>query len=146
MRAGWASTPALFAAVLASCDNPVTDTAHDEPSAVVIIQGATEIARADANGFTDDIIVAPGRESEILTVIFLDDDGDELDPEGDHVLGVTSGDPDVATWIPATPGAFSGRVRGAEAGQTMFTFHWIHGTVLSGHSEGDFDVRVTVSP
>lgn len=142
-----AAALAITMAGAVACDNPVVETEEHDPVAVSIRAGSTEIAYADASGFTGEIIVGPGNESQLLTVVFLDEEGDALDPDGEHVLDVVAQDADVATWIPTSPGAFSGRVQGgATAGQTTFTFQWIHGPLASGHPEGEFDVRVTVSP
>lgn len=147
MRIRLAAALAVAVAGTAACDNPVVHTEEHEPVAVSIRDGTTEIAYADASGFTGEIIVGPGNQSQLLTVVFLDEEGDPLDPGGEHSLVVVPEDAGVATWVPTSSGAFSGRVQGgAVAAQTMFAFQWIHGTPASGHAEGEFDVRVTVSP
>lgn len=147
MKIRWSATVLIALAAAAACDNPVIETEEHDPVAVSIRDGATEIARGDDTGFTGAIVVGPGSESPLLTVVFIDEEGHELDPAGEHSLVVVPADANVATWVPTASGAFTGRVQGgATAGQTMFEFQWIHGLPGSGHAEGQFDVRVTVSP
>src|SRR5690606_34397948 len=132
---------------LAACDNPVKPSHHDDPATVIVLNGTIELARADVQGFTGEIIVAPGTQSPLLTVVFLDEEGLVIEPDGEHVLRGTVEDADVATWVPVSVGAFTGRVQGgAQAGQSMLTLEWIHGSVNAGHVEAEFSVRVTVSP
>jgi hypothetical protein len=131
----------------AGCENPVTPGHHDDPVMVVVLDDDTEIARADLVGpVSGEIVVGVAAQSPLLAVVFVDEHGDPLEPH-EHTLRVTPQDAAVATWIPTEPGGFEGRVQGGQAaGQTRFTFEWVHGAVDTGHSESTFSIPVTVSP
>lgn len=147
--------PLLLAAVLAvgaaACgdstgpdDDP--DDEHGEPEAVRLILDGQEIARADLEASTGEIHAHPGEETGPITVEFLDDDEDVLDPDPDEFyLAVEVDDATVAEFEQESPGAFVGHVHGHEAGEAVMVFKLMHGSVGAGHEDwvsADVDVHV----
>lgn len=150
-RAGPLLLTAVLALGAAACgDSTGPDDDHDddhgEPAAVRLILGGQEIARADLETSTGEIHVHPGEETGPITVEFLDDDEDVLDPDPEEFyLEVEVDDDAVAGFEQESPGAFVGHVDGHEAGRTVMRFKLMHGTVGAGHEDwvsADVDVHV----
>ena len=131
----------LLAAV-AACDNPVTPGEHEEEvHGVSILQGDTEVARyleGEVSGALP--AVAAGTTGPLLTVVFLDHDGEPLavgDEEGVS-LRARSQNTSVAHFDVTD---FGGRVVGVAAGTTTIIFDLMHG----GHADfSSLGIPVTV--
>jgi hypothetical protein len=135
--------PLAAAATVAGCGNPVSGGSHVQPAGVVIRQGTTVLVRVLGQTFTGDLEFEAGTTSRMLTVRFLDRNGQEIDPPSGYWLNVESGDPTIAEWEPTANGAFTGRINAIIAGDTYMDFLWIHGPVGGGHE--DFGVRIDVT-
>ena len=117
----------LLAAV-AACDNPVTPGGHEEEAhGVSILLGDTEVARYFEGEVTGVLpAVAAGAEGALLTVVFLDHDGEALDLEHEEEISLRarSANADVADFEVS---GFGGRVQGLSAGSTTIIFDLMHG-------------------
>lgn len=144
---------ALVAGTLAGCDNPLSHEDHAEPEGIVIRAGTTEMVRVEGIGPTGEVTGAvslvAGVETPVLTVSFIDHDGDDITLDtGEYWLSVESTNPATATWQGTAAGSFTGRVAGHEGGATTLSFQLHHGAVDGGHPEdngGPYEVPVTVT-
>lgn len=145
----------LLAGLAAACNNPVShEDEHAEPEGIVIRAGSTEVVRVEGIGaagvVTGALSVEAGAQSPVLSVTFIDHDGDDIALELDEFwLDVTSSSSATATWQGTAAGSFTGRVSGLEAGATTLSFVLFHGAVGGGHPEpnggGPYVVPVTVT-
>lgn len=127
-------TPVLaFMAMTMACDNPVTPhEEHEEPAGLAVFAGGSEILRAidgEIEGALPEVEV--GAQSEVLTVVFLDEHGDGLDlaGESDVYLRASPANTAVATWEGT---GYTGRIIGQAAGGTTIQFDLMHGEPPSG--------------
>ena len=139
-------------AVVAGCDNPVSDDDDDHavPSGIVIRAGTTEMIRVV--GFQNPVVtgaltVSAGGQSPVLRATYIDSEGDDITLVDEYYLGVASVSSATATWQGTAEGAFTGRVIGHEAGATTLGFQLYHGPLGGGHPEprGAYVVPVTVT-
>lgn len=145
MRRMWRSPPgtlALVAAVaLFGCsDDPVGPEEHEhaEPEGVVLELNGVEIASydQDTHTWTGQVQVDEGMETDHIDVIFVDHDGDDIQPDLDEFyLEVEVLDDTVAEFEQDTPGEFGGHVHGEMAGTTSIVFRLMHGSVGTGHAD-----------
>lgn len=144
---------ALLAGVVAACSNPVSEEDHADPDGIVIRAGATEMVRVEGIGPTAEVTgalsIEAGAQTPVLTVTFIDHDGDDLTLELDEFwLEVVSSNSATATWQGTEAGSFTGRVSGLTAGAATLSFLLYHGAVGGGHPEeggGPYVVPVTVT-
>lgn len=145
---------ALLATMVAACSNPVSEEDHAEPDGIVIRAGGTEMVRVDGTGPTGQVTgtlsLEAGAQTPVLTVTFIDHDGDDLTLELDEYwLDVESSNSATATWQGTEAGSFTGRVSGLTAGAATLSFQLHHGAVGGGHAEedggGPYLVPVTVT-
>lgn len=144
---------ALMASALAACENPVSHEDHAEPEGIVIRAGATELVRVEGIGATGQasglLSIAAGGETPLLTVSFIDHDGEDLtlDPD-EYWIDAESADSATATWQGTVAEGFTGRVAGHAIGATTLSFQLHHGAAGGGHAEeggGPFRVPVSVT-
>jgi hypothetical protein len=140
-----AAMMSLVAAV-AACDNPVTPDHHEEDvHGVSILQGETEVARyfeGEISGELPD--VAAGEEGPLLTIVFLDHDGEAVDVEAEEgvSLRARTANAEIADFEVV---GFAGRVQGVAEGATTIIFDLMHG----GHADFStlgFPVTVLAAP
>ena len=81
-----ALTTALFVASCGDDDNPVDshDEEHAEAFGVVVLNSGEEIARDEAGKVTGEIDVGVERETALLTLRFIAEDGDLFVPDEDE--------------------------------------------------------------
>ena len=81
-----ALTTALFVASCGDDDNPVDshDEEHAEAFGVVVLNSGEEIARDEAGNVTGEIDVGVERETALLTLRFIAEDGDLFVPDEDE--------------------------------------------------------------
>lgn len=82
------STFALFISailIFSSCDNSTgndDDHEHSDPEGIrLILNGATVVEQLPDQDVTGEFELEPGQETELITVYFLDHDGDEFQPD-----------------------------------------------------------------
>lgn len=153
-RNGAFALAAAGAVALGACsDDPVGLEEHAEPEGVELEMDGAVVATYDGSTWTGDLELVQGDETAIVTVRFVDHDGEAIVPDEDSYLEVEIGDETVAEFVQDTPGAFSGRFHGIAAGDTYAVVRLMHGAVGTGHpdfatvTEEDGDpllVRVTV--
>ena len=131
---------ALMLAPLAgtmACDNPVHVEHEEEAAGLSIRTGATEIARYVNGAWTETSAlpdVAAGEESPLLTFVFLDDEGAELDLDHEedlYVRGVAAN----AAIAEVEMDGYTGRIVGNAQGTTQITFDLMHGVAPGGHAD-----------
>lgn len=142
----------LLGALTGACSNPVSDDDHAEPEGIVIRTGTTELVRVEGIGsggvVTGALSVETGAQSPVLTVSFIDHDGDDIALELDEFWLEVSSNSAAATWQGTAAGSFTGRVSGHEAGAATLTVQLHHGATGGGHPEeggGPYLVPVTVT-
>ena len=135
--------PALLplALTLATCgdgDNPVNtghdDEAHADAFGVQIISSGQELARYENGEVSGEIEVGHGRVTPLLTVRFIDEDGDMFTPHADDNFSLSweIADGEIAEVEQhAAEGAWSFHINGVENGQTSIVIKLNH----AGHSD-----------
>ncbi|MBD3166235.1 hypothetical protein GF324_06535 [bacterium] len=112
---------------------------HGPPVGMILRQGDTEIARANANNTVNGVVeVEPGAGSGNLTAWFFDANGVEFQPEDDHYLEVNVADESVVTArvgseVPGNSSLWVLDFQSVGSGETTFTVHIMH----DGHSHYD---------
>jgi hypothetical protein len=99
------------------------------PVGIVLKMNGQDIVRYE-NGVTDDsITVAAGEETALISVYFLDEDGEEFQPEeAEHSLAWTIEDDTIAEIEQhAEDGKWSFHVHGVSSGSTTVSFELLHG-------------------
>lgn len=130
-----------LALTLAACgddDNPV-DTGHDDEShadayGVQIISSGQELVRYENGEVSGEIEIGHGRETPLLAVHFIDEDGDTFTPhaDGDFSLSWEVADGTIAEVEQHTAdGAWSFHIVGAANGQTSIVIKLNH----AGHTD-----------
>lgn len=145
------TTPRLIAALAMlamACDNPVTPgAAHEEPAGAAVFIGESEVVRSIGGEVTGALPqVAVGMETELLTVVLLDEHGDGLDLTGeeDAYLRVTIEEPTTAEWQGT---GYTGRIVGKAEGTATLTFQLMHGEPPGGHADfTSMPLEVVVTP
>lgn len=132
-------TAATLAALVVGCtDAPFNlDWDHNYAEGLVIREDGVERVRVGKDGtVTGDLRIGAGQRSGRLDVVFLDGKGATLVHKDDEYMEVTVTFPDLATFEPSAPGAFSGRLLGLKAGKTSIYFKLKEGTLGSGKGIG----------
>lgn len=136
----------LMALALAACSNPVSSETHVRATGVILRAGTIDIAAAGSIGTIGPVNLAPGTQTGPITVVFVDAEGDVIQPPSGYHLAVTSSNANVARWLPTAAGAFSGRIEGGVPGSAQLEFLYMHGRIGSGHPDAPpFHINVVVA-
>lgn len=139
----------LLGGILTACDSNPVDDDHDhhaeEVEGLRLVAGQLTMVTYD--GATEDtIFVAIGAETELITVEFLDGDGDEVHADelsDEFSLGYDFGDVDVAAFEQDDEdGRWRFRLRGLQSGSTTMDLHLMH---LDHEDFTAFDLPVVVT-
>ncbi len=124
------------AVALGACsDDPVGLDDHEEAEGVELVLNGEVVATYEEGVWTGELEVVEGEETALITVRFIDHDGEAIVPDDDSYLEVEIGDETVAEFVQATPGEFSGRLQGVAAGDTYAVVRLMHGAVGTGHPD-----------
>lgn len=127
---------AAGAVALGACsDDPVGLEEHEEAEGVELVLNGEVVAAYEDEAWTGALEVAEGEETAVMTVRFIDHDGEAIVPEDGSYLEVEIGDETVAEFVQDTPGEFSGRLLGVAAGNTHAVVRLMHGAVGTGHPD-----------
>lgn len=121
----------------AACSNPASsDDDHDhEVEGAVLIMNGQEIARYDESGVTGQLEVDAGQETPLISIFFLDHDGDQFQPD-EPELSLNWKDIDMSIADieqHSEDGKWRFHLHGEAQGNTSVVFQLFH----DGHS--DFD-------
>lgn len=124
---------------LSACNNPASSEEEEHPAPVgaVLKMNGDEIARSDQSGVTGQIEVNAGEETTLISIFFLDDDGNEFQPD-DPELSLNWRDIDTAiadVEQHTEDGKWAFHIHGEAQGNTSVVFQLFH----DGHS--DFDTK-----
>ncbi len=127
---------ALFIAGCGDDDNPVDthEEEHAEAVGLIVLDSGSEIVRVESDQVTGEIEVGHGRETALLSVRFIAEDGDLFTPdEGDgFALDWEIADEGIAeVEHHAEDGAWAFHIIGLEEGQTTIRIKINHG----GHAD-----------
>ena len=115
---------ALFMASCGDDDNPVDPDHHDEHAeaiGLIVRDSGTEIVRVESGDVTGEIEVGHGKETALLSVRFIAEDGDLFTPDEDedYALGWEIADESIAEVDQhAEDGAWNFHILGLEEGET----------------------------
>lgn len=134
----FASIIALTA--LSACSNSVSDDDHDHAEAdgfVLKMNGQTIVEQLPDADLTGSIEIEVGEETSLITVYFLDHDGDEFQPdEEEHALGYEFTTDEIVEFEQHDEdGLWSFHLHGESAGTTNLILSILH----AGHS--DFETQ-----
>ena len=124
---------ALFVASCGDDDNPVDPDDHDdhaEAFGLIIRDSGTEIVRVESGQVTGEIEVGHGKETALLTVRFIAEDGDLFTPdeEDGYALAWEIADESIAeVEHHAEDGAWAFHIVGLEEGETTIQIKINHG-------------------
>lgn len=74
----------LSALIFVSCDNSTSseEEEHSDPAGVrLIMNGQTVVEQLPGGTLTGEFELTPGEETPLITIYFLDDDGDQFQPD-----------------------------------------------------------------
>ncbi len=124
----------LFIASCGDDDNPVDPQLHDEEHAeavgLVVRDSGTEIVRVESGRATGEIEVGHGKETALLSVRFIAEDGDLFTPDekDGYALGWEIADESIAEVDHhAEDGAWAFHIVGLEEGETTIRIKINHG-------------------
>ena len=123
---------ALFVASCGDDDNPV-DAEHEEHAeavGLIIRDSGAEIVRVESGAVTGEIDVGHGKETALLSVRFIAEDGDLFTPDEDdgYALGWEIADESIAeVEHHAEDGAWAFHIVGLEEGETTISIKINHG-------------------
>ena len=126
-------TLALFIASCGDDDNPVDHDDHDdhaEAIGLIIRDSGAEIIRVESGAVTGEIEVGHGKETALLSVRFIAEDGDLFTPDedDDYSLGWEIADESIAEVEQhAEDGAWNFHILGLEEGETTIRLKINHG-------------------
>ena len=141
LRFGTAALALGAVLVLGACDDDPVDhhDDHPEPVGMVIRSGGADIVTVDDTTVTGSLTVDADAETGLLTILFVDDDGDRFTPDDDDEwLRVDVADPAVADWEATEAGAFSGTLVGLAGGTTAVVFELMHGPLNAASAHADY--------
>ena len=129
----------VFAFIIAGCgDNPVDTDHHDEEHAeavgLIIRSSGKEIVRYENGQVSGEVDVGHGKETALLSVRFIAEDGDLFtpDPDDGYSLAWEIGDENIAeVEHHEEDGAWSFHIVGLEEGQTTLVLKINH----AGHAD-----------
>ena len=121
----------VFVTTGCDSDNPVDGTTHQnhaEAFGLVIFSSGAEVIRLEKGVVTGEIEVGHEKETPLLTVRFLSEDGQTFTPEEDLKLSFQIGDDKVAKIeAHAEDGPWSFHVVGLTEGETTLVISLLHG-------------------
>lgn len=123
--------------IISACSNSVSDdhSAHSEPEGFRLkMSGGTLVEQLPDEGVTGSITIPEGQETALISVWFIDHDGDEFQPdvEEGYSLGYQfSNEGVVAFEQHEGDGAWSFHLHGEAVGTTNFSVSILHG----GHND-----------
>lgn len=132
--------------VLSACTNSTgsEEEEHSDPEGFRLkMNGATLVEQLPGGSLTGEIELAPGEESDLITIQFLDDDGDEFQPDKpEYSLGYEFEDEGIAEFEQHTEdGKWSFHIHAEAAGITDLHLKLMH----NGHSDfTTLDIHVHV--
>ena len=135
----------LAAGTLISCSNSVggDDHDHEEPEGFRLkISGQTAVEQLPDLTMTGSLSLSEGEETDLITVYFIDHDGDEFQPEDEEYSLGLSVDPEGIVEVEQheEDGKWSFHLHGETEGQTTLTLQLLHGT----HSDFTREISVSV--
>lgn len=139
-----AAKTALFLLVVtglfAACSNSTSseDDEHSEPAGFVLkMNGQNVVTQSPGGTLTGEFELEVGEETPLITIFFLDEDGDEFQPdEPENSLGAEFEDDGIAEFEQhAEDGKWSFHIHAEAEGITDLTLMLMH----NGHS--DFDTQ-----
>ena len=128
---------ALFMASCGDEDNPVEPDSHDdhaEAFGLIVRDSGTEIVRVESGQVTGEIEVGHGKETALLSVRFIAEDGDLFTPDenDEYSLGWEIADESIAEVDQhAEDGAWNFHILGLEEGETTIRIKINH----EGHTD-----------
>ena len=141
-----ALTLLLVTGLFISCDNSTGDDHddHSEPAGFVLkMNGADIITQLPGGTLTGEFELEPGEETALITIFFLDEDGDEFQPdEPEYSLGAEFEDEGIAEFEQhAEDGKWSFHIHAEAEGITDMVLMLMH----NGHSDfNSQDIHVHV--
>lgn len=122
--------------VLSACSNSTSaeEEEHSDPEGFVLtMNGADLVTQAPGGTISGEIELAPGEESDLITIWFLDDDGDRFQPdEPEFSLGFEFEEEGIAEFEQhAEDGLWSFHIHAETAGITDMRLKLMH----NGHSD-----------
>lgn len=125
----WTGLVLCAAIGIAACRSSTAPERHVRPSGVVVLADGAEVVRAVSGSTpTGSFTVAEGGQSPLLTVTFLDAQGNEITPPEDYHLELRFANPAIASFVADdTPYTFRGRIQGLQAGTTTVQMRFMHG-------------------
>ncbi|MEP1152112.1 MAG: hypothetical protein ABJH08_10335 [Balneola sp.] len=140
----YAAKAALYAIILtgtfAACSNSTSseEDHHSDPEGIRLkMNGQTVVEQLPGGDITGEFELEPGQETSLITIYFLDDDGDEFQPdEPEYSLNAVFEDDGIAEFEQhAEDGKWSFHLHAEAEGITEMTLQLFH----NDHS--DFDTK-----
>lgn len=131
----------LLTGLFAACSNSTSsddDDHHSEPAGFVLkLNGQNVVTQLPEGTVTGEFELEPGDETALITIFFLDEDGDEFQPdEPEYSLNAEFEDEGIAEFEQhAEDGKWSFHIHAEAEGITEMTLMLMH----NGHS--DFDTQ-----
>jgi hypothetical protein len=121
---------------------------HHEPAGLRATLGGTTVVSVNAaRQVTGAFSVAAGTTTEPITVGFLADDGDVIQPEAEEYLEVEVDAPTLATVVQNPGGSFTIQFAGLVTGATTVRLQLMHGAFPTGHPDYTSpNIVLTVAP
>lgn len=121
-----------FVIFVTSCSNSTSGNEDEEPEVEGIrlkMNGAVVAEQLPGQNITGEFELEPGEETDLITVYFLDPDGDEFQPhEDEHSLGYTFDDEGIAEFEQhAEDGKWSFHLHAESEGITNMQISLMHG-------------------
>jgi hypothetical protein len=128
----YAFTFLLLVSFAAACSNATSgdDDEHSEPEGFVLkMNGEIIVEQLPAGNLTGEFELTPGQETDLITLFFLDADGDEFQPEDDeYSLGFEFEDAGIAEFEQhAEDGKWSFHIHAETVGVTDLRLMLLHG-------------------
>ena len=120
----------LSALILSNCKNSVSDDHdHEDPEGYVLrMNGSAIVTQNPEEDVTGEVTVAAGEETSLITIVYLDHDGDEIDLDDDYTIEVTFTADGIAEFEQHDEdGNWSFHIHGEAAGSTTMLITLMHG-------------------
>ncbi len=121
-----------LAIVASACSNSTSADDHDEHSEpegfVLTLNGADVVTQLPGGTITGEFELAPGEETDLITIYFLDEDGDRFQPdEPEYSLGFVFEDSGIAEFEQhSEDGKWSFHIHAEAAGITDLRLKLMH--------------------
>jgi hypothetical protein len=122
---------APLALVATSCRQSTSVDGETTPVGLVVAVAGSTLIVVHGTTASEGFHVAAGQTTAVFTVTFTDGKGQPVVP-ADGYMGGEVESPNVATFEPTTPGAYTGQLQGKLVGLTRARFKLYRGTVGSG--------------